>query len=65
MVINLDEHTTQKGTVQLPYQDLQIYHGHQLKVQDLITDNVYNWFNEYNYVELGTGIPFHIFKIIK
>jgi starch synthase (maltosyl-transferring) len=65
VVISLDEHTTQKGTVQLPYQDLQIYYGHQLKVHDLITNNTYNWFNEYNYVELGTDLPFHIFKVIK
>ena len=64
-VISLDHHYSQSANMQLPLSDLGIHHGQQLEVEDLITGNSYQWFNEWNYVELHPTLPFHIFKIKK
>ncbi len=64
-VISLDAYNSQSGSVQLPLQDLKINHGHKIEVEDLVTRNCYNWYNEWNYVELHATLPFHIFKINK
>ncbi|WP_334057081.1 alpha-1,4-glucan--maltose-1-phosphate maltosyltransferase [Polaribacter sp. P097] len=64
-VISLDEHHSQTGSVQLPMQDLGIHHGQKIEVKDLVTTNSYNWYNEWNYIELHPNLPFHIFKINK
>ena len=65
VVISLDPYYSQKGTVQLPLQDLGIANGHQIQVKDLVTESSYNWSNEWNYIELHPTLPFHIFKINK
>lgn len=65
IVISLNEHHTQQGMLQLPLHELGIGQGHQLKVQDLITNETYDWFNEWNFIELRPNLPFHIFKIHK
>jgi starch synthase (maltosyl-transferring) len=64
-VISLDAYHSQAGSVQLPLNELRVSHGHKVEVVDLITRNSYNWYNEWNYVELHTTLPFHIFKINK
>jgi starch synthase (maltosyl-transferring) len=64
-VINLDAYNTQTGSVKLPLQDLDVNYGDKVEVIDLVTRNSYNWYNESNYVQLDTAIPFHIFKINK
>jgi len=64
-VISLDAHHSQTGSVQLPMQDLGIHHGQKIEVKDLVTANSYNWYNEWNYIELHPNLPFHIFKINK
>ena len=64
-VISLDAWNSQTGSVQLPLNDLGIDHGHKVEVVDLITKNSYNWYNEWNYVQLDASLPFHIFKIYK
>lgn len=64
-VISLDAHHSQTGSVQLPMQDLDIHHGQKIEVKDLVTANSYNWYNEWNYIELHPNLPFHIFKINK
>ena len=64
-IISLDAHHSQTGSVQLPLNDLNIHHGHKIEVLDLVTRNSYNWYNEWNYVELHPSLPFHIFKINK
>jgi starch synthase (maltosyl-transferring) len=64
-IISLDAYHSQSGSVQLPIQDLQIHHGQKIEVEDLVTRNCYNWYNEWNYVELHPTLPFHIFKINK
>jgi starch synthase (maltosyl-transferring) len=64
-VISLDAHHSQTGSVQLPMYDLGIHQGQKIEVKDLITNNSYNWYNEWNYIELHPNLPFHIFKINK
>lgn len=65
VIISLDQYYPQQGTVQLPLHDLGIQQGHKVEVHDLITGNSYNWYDEWNYVELHPALPFHIFKINK
>tara|TARA_B100000809_G_scaffold3549_1_gene3853 strand:- start:58888 stop:60825 length:1938 start_codon:yes stop_codon:yes gene_type:complete len=64
-VISLDAYHTQTGSIQLPLAALKVNHGQRVGVEDLITKNCYNWYNEWNYVELNATLPFHIFKIDK
>lgn len=63
IVVNLDPHYTQKGTLRLAYEALDIPVGSPVKVHDLVTENTYDWSNEWNYVELPPALPFHVFKI--
>jgi len=65
VIISLDAYYSQQGSVQLPLQDLGIENGQQIQVKDLITDSSYNWYSEWNYIELHPTLPFHIFKISK
>tara|TARA_R110000868_G_scaffold410252_1_gene697778 strand:- start:2817 stop:4754 length:1938 start_codon:yes stop_codon:yes gene_type:complete len=65
IIISLDPYYAQQGSVQLPLSDLKISQGNQLQVQDLVTGSVYNWYSEWNFVELHPTLPFHIFKINK
>jgi len=65
VIISLDPYYAQQGNIQLPLHDLGIQHGHKVEVHDLITGNSYNWYNEWNYIELHPALPFHIFKINK
>ena len=66
VIISLDAFNTQSGSLQLPLHELNIdLSNRHLQVQDLITGNSYNWFNELNYIELNSSLPFHIFKIHK
>lgn len=65
IIISLDDHNMQQGTIQLPLQDLDIQNGNSFEVEDLVTGNRYNWQNEWNFVELHATLPFHIFKINK
>ena len=64
-IISLDAYHSQAGSVQLPMQDLKLNHGQKIEVEDLVTKNCYNWYNEWNYIELHPSLPFHIFKIHK
>ncbi|WP_353777616.1 maltotransferase domain-containing protein [Winogradskyella sp. 3972H.M.0a.05] len=65
VIVSLDSYYPQQGTVQLPLHDLGIAHGHKVEVHDLITGSSYNWYDEWNFVELHPALPFHIFKINK
>lgn len=64
-IISLDQYYMQTGHVQIPLHDLGIQNGHKVEMHDLITGNSYNWYDEWNYVELHPALPFHIFKIKK
>ncbi|MCB0399446.1 MAG: alpha-1,4-glucan--maltose-1-phosphate maltosyltransferase [Winogradskyella sp.] len=65
IIVSLEQYYVQQGTVQLPLQDLGIHSSHQITVNDLVTGSSYNWYNEWNFVELHPTLPFHIFKINK
>ncbi|MGI9530333.1 alpha-1,4-glucan--maltose-1-phosphate maltosyltransferase [Lutimonas sp.] len=65
VVISLDHHHAQRGTVQLPIHDLGIGPNDQLKIRDILPDVHYTWNGEWNFVELHPNMPFHIFEIIK
>lgn len=65
VVISLDHHHAQRGTVQLPIEDMGVGHDHQLKVRDVVPDVEYTWNGAWNFVELHPNMPFHIFEIIK
>ena len=65
IIISLDPYYAQQGSVQLPLHDLGVHQGHQVQVHDLVTGSSYNWFNEWNFIELHPTLPFHIFKINK
>ncbi|MFL1010520.1 alpha-1,4-glucan--maltose-1-phosphate maltosyltransferase [Flavisericum labens] len=65
VLISLDSHNSQQGTVQVPLHDIGVHHGHNLEMHDLITDSRYNWNSEWCFVELHPTLPFHIFKINK
>lgn len=65
VVVSLDAYNSQQGTVQLPLDELGINAGQNLEMHDLITDNRYNWNNEWSFIELHPTLPFHIFKINK
>jgi starch synthase (maltosyl-transferring) len=65
IIISLDPYYAQQGSVQVPLNELGVHQGHQLQVHDLVTGSSYNWFNEWNFIELHPTLPFHIFKINK
>lgn len=64
-IISLDAYHSQSGSVRLPLSNLNVQHGQKIEVEDLMTRNCYNWYNEWNYVELHPSLPFHAFKINK
>ena len=65
IIISLDPYYSQQGSVKVPLHELKINQGHAYQMHDLVTESVYNWYNEWNYVELHPTLPFHIFKITK
>ncbi len=65
IIISLEQYYAQQGSVQLPLGDLGIHQGQQIQVQDLVTGSSYNWYDEWNFIELHPTLPFHIFKINK
>ncbi|MEA1785820.1 alpha-1,4-glucan--maltose-1-phosphate maltosyltransferase [Arenibacter sp. GZD96] len=62
-IINLDAHHSQNGMLQLPLETMGISRGQTITMHDVITDNEYVWASEWNYVELHTALPFHLFHI--
>ncbi|REG97864.1 alpha-1,4-glucan--maltose-1-phosphate maltosyltransferase [Flavobacterium aquicola] len=62
MVVNLDSHHTGTAMIKLPVDQLGT---HNIQITDLITGNFYSWDNEWNYVEIPSELPFHLFKIQK
>ncbi|NBC07589.1 MAG: DUF3416 domain-containing protein [Bacteroidetes bacterium] len=63
-VVNFDVHHRQSGFVEVPKALLGIEGNVHLKVTDLLTDDTYHWFNEWNYVEINPAIfPGHVFRV--
>nr|WP_315154136.1 alpha-1,4-glucan--maltose-1-phosphate maltosyltransferase [uncultured Flavobacterium sp.] len=62
MIVSLDPHHTGKALIKLPVDKIGT---HNIQITDLITGNFYSWDNEWNYIELPSELPFHLFKIHK
>lgn len=65
VIISLDTHNSQQGMVQLPLGELNMGNYSRIRVKDLVTTYEYDWYSEWNYVQLHPNLPFHIFKLIK
>jgi starch synthase (maltosyl-transferring) len=64
-IINLDPNHNHSGYVEIP-RDLLGLRGKwfNLEVTDLLTNETYHWFNDWNFVELRTDkYPLHILKL--
>jgi starch synthase (maltosyl-transferring) len=64
-VINLDDQNSQSGYLEVPKALLGLKGSwFNLRVRDLLTDEVYHWFSDWNFVELKPGkFPMHVLKI--
>jgi starch synthase (maltosyl-transferring) len=63
-IVNFDTEYQQSGFVEVPKQLLGIEGNVNIKVTDLLSGDVYHWFNEWNYVELNPDHqPAHVFKV--
>lgn len=60
MVVSLDSEHGQQANVRLPIEHIG---NSPVRVTDLITGNSYDWFQLWNFVELGADLPFHLFRI--
>ena len=63
-MVNLDPNYAQQANVHIPVERISLHSDEAFQVQDLITQNTYNWQGDWNFVELHPGMPFHLFKII-
>jgi starch synthase (maltosyl-transferring) len=63
-IVNWDPLHTQTGYVEVPKELLGLTGRVNLQVQDLLTNEVYHWFNDWNYIELNPHrYPAHIFRV--
>ena len=60
MIVNLDAYNVSRSMVRIP---IKVLGNQPIKVKDLITGNTYFWDKEWNFVELSSELPFHLFKI--
>jgi starch synthase (maltosyl-transferring) len=65
VVVNLDPHATQSGTINVPLGAWGFDAGKPFKVHDLLSDKRYTWRGEWNPVELKPDVcPAHIFHLL-
>lgn len=65
-IVSFDVEFRQSGFVEVPKQLLGIGRNVNLKVTDLLTGEVYHWFNEWNYVEIDPDkYPGHLLLVEK
>ena len=65
-IVNFDADHTQSGYIEVPKALLGIDGRISLKVTDLLTNEVYHWFNDWNFVELNPhNRVAHILKVEK
>lgn len=62
-VVNLNPYEKQSGNLHAPLHRLGIHAGQQFVVRDLISGNSWIWTQEWNYVALDPGLPFHLFEV--
>jgi len=62
--INLDPSSKQAGLCRVPMRELGLSTGHSYKLHDLLTDKVYEWQGEHNFVELRPDEQCaHVFRV--
>jgi starch synthase (maltosyl-transferring) len=62
VVVNLDPHATQSGTINVPLQAWGFDAGKSFKVHDLLSDKRYTWRGEWNFVEIDPNVcPAQVF----
>ncbi|HUT69016.1 MAG TPA: alpha-1,4-glucan--maltose-1-phosphate maltosyltransferase [Dehalococcoidales bacterium] len=65
VVVNLDPHATQSGTVNVPLNAWGFSAEQSYHVRDLLNDRLYTWRGEWNPVELDPkACPAHIFQLV-
>lgn len=65
-VANFDANNNQSGYIETPKALLGIHGGVRLRITDLLTGEVYHWFNDWNFVELRPSKQAaHIFSVEK
>jgi starch synthase (maltosyl-transferring) len=65
VVVNLDPHATQSGTINVPLQSWGFNAEKPFKVHDLLSDKRYTWRGEWNPVELNPDVcPAHVFHLL-
>lgn len=65
-IVNLDPNNNQAGFVEVPKELLNLENGVNLQVQDLLTDQLFQWNNDWNYVQLNPDYyPMHVLKVTK
>ena len=62
-VVNLNPYEKQAGSLQAPLQRIGVHPGQQFVVHDMISSNSWIWQQEWNYVALDPGLPFHLFEV--
>jgi starch synthase (maltosyl-transferring) len=60
MIVNLDAYNVSRAMVRIP---IELFGNQPIRITDLITGNTYFWDKEWNFVELSSELPFHLFKI--
>ncbi len=63
VVVSLDAHHRQAGTVHLDLGGLRLGPDEAFGVHDLLTDQHYGWIGSANYVELDPSLPAHVFHV--
>jgi len=65
VVVNLDPANMQHGFVQLPLDDWQLTPGTTVPVTDLLSQEIYYWRGEWNYVRLDPQLqPAHVLSVL-
>ena len=63
-VVNLDQSGMQSGWLRFPLELFGLSHLHSFSVEDLLSDNRYEWNGEWNFVEVNPWqMPAHIFRV--
>jgi starch synthase (maltosyl-transferring) len=65
VVVNLDPYNLQHGWVRFPALEWGIPPGVRFRVADLLSDERYEWRDEWNYVRLEPGVsPAHVLRLV-
>jgi starch synthase (maltosyl-transferring) len=66
IVVNLDPYNAQSGRIRVPATELELRPENPYLVHDLISDEKYIWYGEWNFVRLDPRrSPAHIFRVLR